>query len=230
MRKRTLVAIGGGGLDVEFPPMEKYLRSLTGKSRPKVCFIPTASADSDALIIRFMASFGALGARPAFLKLFSRTVEDIRSFLLDRDMIYVGGGNTGNMLAIWKSQGVGDVLREAWERGIVVCGGSAGSLCWYECGITDVCRNVLMLVRDCLGFLKGSHCPHYHHKTWRKDYLRFVRKGLLPAGIAADDHVAVRYEGTELIEVVAARPKSYAWLVERSGRKVREKRLKPRMI
>jgi peptidase E len=216
-------------MKVESPQMEKYLLAQTGKSKPKVCFIPTAGADSDAAILQFMTVYSVLGAQPTFLRLFSRRIWDLRSYLLGQDLIYVGGGNTGNMLAIWKYQGVDRILREAWEKGVVLAGGSAGSLCWYECGMTDIC-NPIMEPIECLGFLPGSHCPHYHHKNWRADYRKLVQKGLLPAGIALDDNVAARYEGTQRVEIVAAAPRSYAWLVERVGRKVRERRLAAKRI
>lgn len=229
MRKRCVIAIGGGGMKLESPQMEKYLLAQTGKSRPKVCFIPTAGADSDTSILQFMAAYSALGARPTFLRLFSRRIWDLRSYLLGQDLIYVGGGNTGNMLAIWKYQGVDKILREAWEEGVVLAGGSAGSLCWYECGMTDIC-NPIMEPIECLGFLPGSHCPHYHHKNWRADYRKLIQKGLLPGGIALDDHVAARYEGTHRVEIVAAAPRSYAWLVERVGRKLIERRLAAKRI
>jgi dipeptidase E len=229
MRKRCIVAIGGGGLVPERPALEKYLLAQTGRRRPKVCFIPTAGADNDLAILRFMVAFEALGARPTFLRLFSRRIWDLRSYLLGQDLIYVGGGNTGNMLAIWKYQGVDKILREAWEEGVVLSGGSAGSLCWYDCGMTDVC-NPIMEPIECLGLLPGSHCPHYHHKNWRYDYMKMVRHGLLPAGIALDDNVAARYEDTKRIEIVATAPRCHACLVERVGRKVREKRLPVKRI
>lgn len=227
--KRTLV-MGGSCLNPESPAMEKYLVSLTGKARPKVCFLPTACADADSSIIKFLTTFESIGARPSFLRLFARTVEDLRMFLLGFDLIYLGGGNTANMMAVWKAQGVDKILFEAWERGIVIAGGSAGAICWYESGVTDSFGKILKPLTGCYGVLAGSHCPHYHWKDRRAVYHRLLAKGALPAGTAIDDCAAVRYDGTTLAEVVATAPNCHAFWVERKKGRVCEKRLTARRL
>ena len=135
----TIVALGGGGFSMEpdNPLLDRYILGLTGKTRPRICFLPTASGDADGLIVKFYTAFGAERCQPVHLALFRRTVSDIRSLLLSQDVIYVGGGNTINMLAIWRAHGVDEILAEAWREGVVLAGLSAGSLCWYESGVTD---------------------------------------------------------------------------------------------
>jgi peptidase E len=152
------------------------------------------------------------------LTLFHREVSDIAELLLSQDVIYVGGGNTANMLAIWRLHGVDVVLREAWSRGIVLAGVSAGANCWFEACSTDSFGPDLAPLNDGLGFLAGSFCPHYDGELLRKPtYERWVAAGLLPAGYAADDGVGLVFRGTELAEAVSEVPGGRAFRVEPSG-------------
>jgi peptidase E len=143
--------------------------------------------------------------------------------LLEQDVIFVGGGNTASMLAVFRAHGVDQILREAWEAGIVLCGGSAGSLCWFECGTTDSFDLFeLAPLHDGLGFLAGSHCPHYDGEEQRRPlYHRLIGEGF-PAGIAIDDDAAAHFVGTELKEVVSAREGATAYRVEKAGDRVVE--------
>src|SRR5919198_619156 len=141
------------------------------------------------------------------------TLRDIRHFLLAQDVLYVGGGNTANMLAIWRVHGVDAVLREAWERGIVLAGISAGSICWFEAGVTDSFGEELAPL-SCLGFLSGSNCPHYDSEPQRRPaYRRLVDAGELPPGLAAEDGVGLHFVGTELAEAISARSNARAFRV-----------------
>ena len=126
----------------------------------------------------------------------------------------MSGGNTANMLAIWRVHGFDRILREAWEAGVVLTGGSAGMICWFEAAVTDSFGPQLEGLRDGLGFLPGSACPHYDGEERRRPRYRELVDGGFPAGIAADDGVAVRFEGSELAEVVTARPGATAYRVE----------------
>ena len=220
MSRPTIVAMGGGGfsMDPDNPLLDDYVLDLArverGRERPRVCFLATASGDSPAYIASFYAAF-ARRAEASHLALFIRTVDDIESFLLDQDVIYVGGGNTENMLAIWRVHGVDRALGRAWESGVVLAGLSAGSLCWFETGSTDSFGGLAPLSRG-LGFLAGSHSPHYDGEvTRRPHYHRLVADGTLPAGYAADDGAALVFRGTELAEVVASRPNARGYRVER---------------
>jgi len=193
--------------------MERLLLELSGAQNPRFCFIPTAGADSDYGIVRFYETFGRR-ARVTHLPLFKRQ-GDVREVLLEQDAIWVGGGNTLNMLAIWRLHGVDAALREAWERGIALGAASAGSLCWFESGVTDSYGPELQPITGCLGWLPGSNCPHYDGEAQRRPvYTRLVAGGELPPGYACDDGAALLYRGTRLEEVVASHPNARADRVE----------------
>jgi peptidase E len=220
MRKPTIVAMGGGGFSMEpdEPRLDAFVLSLTGKARPRVCFLPTASGDRDEYVARFHAAFSLHHAcEHTHLKLFPRTEEDLRAFVLSQDVVYVGGGSTANMLATWRVHGLDRVLREAWEAGVVLTGVSAGALCWFEAGVTDSFGPALAPLRDGLGFLGGSCCPHYDGEPQRRPtYRRLVADGTLPGGLAADDGAALWFEGRVLRGAVASREGARAWRVERT--------------
>ncbi|MEE3326288.1 MAG: peptidase E [Myxococcota bacterium] len=215
--------MGGGGFSMEPEnlALDQFILELAGVKRPRVCFVPTASGDSDLYIERFYECFGALPCKPSDLGLFRRTGHDLRERVLAQDIIYVGGGNTFNMLALWRAHGLDTLLRETYEQGTILCGLSAGSLCWYESGVTDSFGPLGELL-DGLGFLSGSHCPHYDGEVNRKPtYERLVGEGVLPQGIAADDGVGLVYREGQLVEVVTSRPEAGAYRVTaESGLKV----------
>ncbi|MGH8900892.1 MAG: Type 1 glutamine amidotransferase-like domain-containing protein [Egibacteraceae bacterium] len=233
MPDRQIVAMGGGGFSFgpDWACLDDYILGLTGKPHPRVCFVPTASGDSNEYIVRFYEAFPPTRAAASHLALFGRKVADLRAFLLDHDVIYVGGGNTANMLAVWRLHGVDRILREAWQAGVVLCGLSAGSLCWFEGGTTDSFGPDLVALDDGLGLLLGSHCPHYDGEPQRRPaYHRFVRDGRLPAGVAADNGVGLRFLGTELAEVVTSHEGHGAYRVHREGAEVRETPLDARLL
>src|SRR5918999_2983425 len=157
-----IVAIGGGGFSEEPTnlALDRYVLGLTPRERPKVCFLGTASGDADGYVRRFRAAFAALGAEPSALSLFRPHTADLRAFLLEQDVVYVGGGNTRSLLALWREWGLDAILRAAWEGGAVLAGISAGMICWFEQGITDSVPGRLSPLAG-LGFLPGSACPHY---------------------------------------------------------------------
>ncbi len=215
----TIVAIGGGGcsFEPENQALDAYLLGLTGKTVPKVCFIPTASGDDAAYMLRFYSTFAAYDCKATHLALFHRSVRDIRALLLDQDVIYVGGGNTAAMLAIWRQHGVDAVLREAWQAGVLLCGVSAGANCWFEACSTDSFGLDLDPLNDGLGFLPGSFCPHYDGEERRRPTLReFISTGRMADGWAADNHVALRFEGTSLVEAVSSKPTARGYRVART--------------
>lgn len=216
----TIVAIGGGGcgLEPENHALDEYLRLLTGKQRPSVCFVPTASGDNDAYIVRFYGAFATQRWVPSHLRLFMRTARDLRDVIMAQDVVYVGGGNTAAALAIWRQHGLDSVLREAWERGILLCGPSAGGNCWFEGCSTDSFGLDLDPLNDGLGFLPGSFCPHYDGEARRRPTLReFVTSDRLPAGWAADNYVALRFEGDAFAEAVTSKPGAQAYRVSKGA-------------
>ena len=232
MEEKHIVAFGGarpvgGGMH----PLYGYVLSLADKNRPKVCCIPTATGDAPANLVRFYSRFPASLCEPSHLALFERTVTDIREYLLSQDVIFVLGGNTANMLAAWRVHGVDHALKEAWEAGVVLCGGSAGSLCWFECGTTDSFDlNDLRPLYDGLGFIPGSHCPHYDGEAQRRPlYQGLITEGF-PPGYAIDDDAAIHFTGTEVSEVVSSRAGATAYRVELMEEKVVETSLYARPI
>lgn len=232
-REPCIIALGGGGFSMEpdEPRLDDYILSHARRSPARVCFLPTASGDSNDYVVRFYEAFPATRCIATHLPLFRRTHPDLRAHVLAQDVIYVGGGNTANMLAVWRAHGLDAILREAWSSGVVLCGLSAGSLCWYEGGVTDSFGPSLAPIADGLGLLAGSHCPHYDGEAERRPaYHRAVASGALPAGIAADDGVALRYQGTELVEVVSSRPEARAWRVTRRGDDAHEEAIVPRLL
>ena len=229
---RLIVAMGGGGFSDEpgNPLLDDFVLGLTGKSRPRVCFVPTASGDSDGYVKRFYDAFPPERAEASHLALFRRAVPDLRAFVLAQDVVYVGGGNTVNLLAVWRAHGLDSVLREAWEAGVVLCGLSAGGLCWFAGGSTDSFGNGLAPLRDGLGLLPGSFCPHYDSEAERlASFQRFVADGL-PSGYAADDGAGLYFIGEKMTEAVASRPTARAYRVERGQEGVTETALPTRLL
>jgi peptidase E len=217
---RRVVAMGGGGfsMEPENPLLDDYVLSLARASRPRVCFLPTASGDAQSYLVRFYRAFSAHDCVPTDLALFERTVSDLESFVLAQDVIYVGGGNTANLLAVWRVHGLDRVLARAWEEGIVLCGLSAGMNCWFEESVTDSFDlGRLRPLHDGLGLLPGSCCPHYDGDEQRRPaYRQLVASGEFTSGWAADDGAALVFHGEDLSEVVSSRKTAAAYRVERS--------------
>ena len=209
---KHIVAIGGAGLSERL--LRRFVLDLTGKAQPRVLYLPTANGDAAEGIVVFYEAFAGDGCQPSHLTLFMRKHEDLTPALLQQDVIYVGGGNTANMLAIWRLHGVDELLRQAWEQGTVMCGSSAGSICWFEAGITDSFGPRLAELRDGLRFLPGSNCPHYDSEALRRPvFTRAVANGF-PGGLAAEDAVAFHFEDRELRQTVSARPGGRAFRLE----------------
>jgi peptidase E len=204
VNERHIVAMGGG----QWPgdPIYRFIFDLTGAARPKILSVPTAAGDGDRSVAAFFRAFPARRWEPAVLQLFDRTVQDLRSFVLGHDVVLVGGGNTLNMLAVWRAHGLDEILREAWDAGVVLAGGSAGANCWFEASTTDS----YLLGRadplpDGLGIVPGSFCPHFDSEPSRRpSYHRLVGEGALPPGIACDDLAAVHVVDTEVADVLAS--------------------------
>jgi dipeptidase E len=212
---RQIIALGGGGfsMEPENPLLDLYILIQAGKSNPKICYVPTASGDADICIKWFYDFFKQQVCQPSHLSLFKPPTRDLEGFLLDKDIIYVGGGNTKNLLALWKEWHLDTFMRKAWEQGIVLAGISAGSICWFEEGVTDSYGDKLEPLK-CLGFLKGSNCPHYDGEADRRPaYQQFVTSHQIKPGIAADDGVAIHYIDQEISKIVSSRPNAKAYQV-----------------
>ena len=224
------ILIAGGGYGTAFI---RYMAELTGKPRPKLCYLPTASADRPDGIISWFRSCAPLNVEPYAQESFiastrmNRTWEEV---FLSMDGIVVSGGNTLNQQAIWKAQGCGVVLKEAWDLGIVLGGASAGSLCWFEEGTTDSRPKELSIVK-CLGFLKGSHSPHYDAEPGRRPlYQKLIASGEMKPGYACDNDAGIYFEDNEVKRVVHTRANAKVYYVSLVNGKIAERVLEPEMI
>ncbi len=221
---RQIVAFGGGGFSMESgnPLLDDYVLGLSQAKRPKVCFLPSASGDADHYIVRFYRAFSADRCEASHISLFRREQgpEDLRAHLLAQDLIYVGGGSVVSLLGVWRAHGIDAILRDAWERGVVLCGLSAGSLCWFSDAVTGfhgAPRGV-----EGLGLLPFSNCVHYERDSRRRNaYHDFLRAGMR-SGYAAEDGVALHFAGTELHRVVASRPEARGYRLDTVGERVVE--------
>lgn len=226
MKKSQIIAMGGGGFSMEpdNPLLDKYFLEQTAKRKPTVCFLPTASGDADGYIVKFYAAFGKLRCQPTHLSLFHPPA-NLEAFVLSQDAIYVGGGNTKSLLALWREWKLDRILRKAWRQGVVLGGISAGSICWFEEGLTDSIAGRLTVLR-CLGLLNGSNCPHYDGEAKRRPvYQRLIRQGKMKAGLAADDGIALHFIGRKLTRVVSSRPNASAYKVRETAGAVKEEKI-----
>jgi len=222
-RPPQIFAISPAGRPAGTPPDRRsalldHAISLTGVPRPKVCFVTTAVGDDPAAIASLYTVLrDAADAEASHLQLFPQpNVRDVRSFLLSRDLIWVSGGSVVNLLAVWRAHRLDEIIRECWDAGVVLGGGSAGSICWHTGGTTDSFSDDLDPVTDALGLLPYSNGVHhdYAHQPRRALFQRLVDDGTLPAGYASDDGVGLHYVGTELVEAVTSAPGADAYRVE----------------
>ena len=231
-RPRQILALGGGGFSMEAGNalLDDHALALTGVECPKVCFLPTASGDADHYIVRFYRAFPAGRCQPSHISLFRRDggATDLAAHLGDQDLVYVGGGSVISLLGTWTAHGVDGMLRAAWEAGVVMTGLSAGSLCWFDHGMTAF-HGESRAVRG-LGFLPYSNAVHYADKPERRAaFLGAVADGLTP-GYGTGDGAALHFVGTTLAEVVASRETARAYRVTPEGPEVTETELATRFL
>jgi dipeptidase E len=224
------ILIAGGGFNRAFI---SYMAALSGKKRPRICYLPTASADHADGAINFYQQCATLDVEPhvqaSFIESLSQT-QGWDEVFLSMDGIVVSGGNTLNQQAIWKAQGIDVVLRAAWDRGVVLGGASAGSLCWFEEGTTDSRPKALSIVQ-CLGFLPGSHSPHYDREAGRRPlYQQLIGSGAMKPGYACDNDAGIYFEDTAVTRVVSTRPEAKVYYVSVVNGAVVEKTLEPEHI
>ena len=214
---RHIVAMGGGGFLMDDPLLDAAVLGLVTSPTPRVCLVPTASGDAAAVEDRFHAAFD--GCDTSVLRLFDREVEDIAGFLASQDLVYVTGGNTVNLLAVWRAHGVDVALRAASEAGVVLAGMSAGANCWFEACTTDSYRlGTAEPLQDGLGFVAGSFTPHYGGEEARRPAVRaLVGTGVLPPGFACDDFAALHVVDGVVAEAWASREGALAYRVEPDG-------------
>jgi peptidase E len=208
-RPPQIVAFGGGGFSMEWGNtlLDDHVLELTGVARPKVCFLPTASGDADHYVVRFYRAFAASLCEPSHISLFRREtgVGDPRAHLLEQDLVYVGGGSLVSLMGTWRAHGIDLALREAWQAGVVMCGGSAGSLCWFTRAISGFHEGPSRQL-DGLGMLPWSNAVHYEDEPGRRAAFHDAVATGMPPGYGASDGAALVFTGTELSEVVSSRP------------------------
>ena len=224
------ILVAGGGFGTAFIGL---MAELTGKPRPRLCYLPTASADREAGIIRWYENCAPLDVEPhhqaSFISSYAQE-ESWADVFLSMDGIVVSGGNTLNQQAIWRAQGIDEVLREAWNRGVILGGASAGSLCWFEEGTTDSRPRELSRI-ECLGFIPGSHSPHYDAEEERRPtYHRLIQTGVLGPGWACDNDAGILFEGSEPARFVATRDGARVYYVERVDGRIVERAYEPERI
>ena len=221
---RTIFAYGGALTK----PFIKYVIALTKKENPRICFLPTASGDNANAISAWYDACEDLPMKPYVQRVFINSAPNQKTFeenLLSMDAIIVGGGSTLNMMAIWKAQGIDTILRKAYDKGIVMAGGSAGSLCWFQSGYSDSRPKHLSIVNG-LDFINASHCPHYHSEPMRKPlYLDAILKGELAPGYACDDMAGIVFENERYLKTVALNDTNNAWYITVINGKIDEKLL-----
>jgi peptidase E len=224
------ILIAGGNYNT---PFIRYMAQLTGKPRPKLLYLPTANGDSPSGVITWYRNCAPLNVEPSHQESFIESPRQTRSWeevFLSVDGIVCSGGNTLNQQAIWKAQGIDAVLRQAWDRGIVLGGASAGSLCWFEEGTTDSRPKELSKV-ECLGFLKGSHSPHYHTEPDRRPlYHKLILSGQMKPGYACDNDAGIYFEDNTVKRVVSTKPTAKVYYVSVEGGKIVEKVMEPEHI
>ncbi|MGD1904477.1 MAG: Type 1 glutamine amidotransferase-like domain-containing protein [Leptolyngbyaceae cyanobacterium] len=236
--KGHIVAMGGGGFSMEpdNPLLDDFILSLAPRSPARVCFIPTASADSAQYLVKFYRAFSGR-AIATDLTLFDppsvprqpASTSEIASFVAEQDILYVGGGNTANLLAMWRVHGLDQVLYEAWREGKVLCGISAGMICWFRDGLTDS-FGALASLGDGLGFIDASACPHYDSEPDRPTAFHNAIAAGLPGGYAADDSAALHFCGQDLVEAVTSRAGASAYRVDLVDGQVQETKLATRFL
>jgi len=232
-KPQQIIALGGGGfmMEPENPLLDQYILSSTGVARPKICFVGTASGDSSICIDWFYKAFGAMSSVPTHLSLYKPPTQDLRSFLLEQDAVYVGGGSTRNLLALWKEWELGQILEEALHAGIVLAGISAGSICWFEQGLSDSIKTGELHPLKCLGFLPGSNCPHYDGEAERRPvYQRLIAGGDISDGFAADDGAALHFIDGVFAKAVSSRQRARVYRVGRTAEGVQEKALETEFL
>ena len=224
MFTKNIVAIGGGGFGRSLGDLkiEKYIISLINKNRPKICFIPTASGDNDLYKLNFYRAFSKLNCITSHLDFFSRT-ENLEKKVLTQDIIFVGGGNTKTMLAVWKDWNLDKILKIAYEKGIVMSGVSAGAICWFNKGITDSFANKLEII-DCLGIIEGVACPHYDEEEEREPFVNeIIKKHRIKSCICIEGNCALHIKNDYIYESVNfGKQKKCLRIFEDKGRFVKD--------
>ena len=220
-----IIVIGGGGFGGHSQNflIEDYILKQARCDNPSICFLPTASAENDAYIARFFEVFSQLQCQPKVLRLFQRT-PDVKSLILNSDIIYVGGGNTKSMLAVFKAWGIDQLLQQSNQQGTVLAGVSAGMICWYEQGITDSYQDKMDIL-PCLSMIPGCACPHYDSEGDRQPLVhQLIQDNIIQECIAVEDGAAIHYKDHKHHRSIAFQPQKNAYTVKLVGGSITEEK------
>ena len=223
---KQIIAIGGGGFgrNPGNGTIEKYILDQSDKNRPNICFIPTATGDDESYKVSYYATLTKLNCTPTHIDFFKRTT-DLEKLIKDQDIIFVGGGNTKSMLAVWREWGLDKILKKAYQNGTIMCGVSAGAICWFEKGVTDSWADKLNIM-NCLGFIKGSCCPHYDEEPERKPSLsKFIENKDIQNCYAIEGACALHIKNEEVYSAISFRGKKTTFYVDYQSGKTVEKKL-----
>ena len=226
-KPRQIVALGGGmfSMEPENGLLDKYILNLALKEKPKICFLGTASNDGPEYREMFYKFFNQHNCEPSHLS-FLDSPANLEKFIMEKDIIHVGGGNTKLIMEIWQKTGADKILKKAWEAGIILTGMSAGAICWFDDGITNPAPGKLDRL-PCLGILKGSFCPHYEDRAdLKKAFHKLISEGTIKEGYGVEDSAALHFVDTELIRVISSKPGATAYKVSRARSRITDTKLK----
>lgn len=224
---RQVIALGGGGfsMEPENPLLDKYILNSSGKENPKICFFANAGGDAQDYIDRFYDAFQKQNCIPSHISLLDLPKGNLEEIILSNDIVFVGGGSTRILMQQWKQFGIDKIMCKAWEKGIVLSGMSAGAIVWFQDGLYNPTDKELMRI-DCLGFVKGSFCPHYDERTeLRFSYRNLITAGNIKAGYGAEDYCGLHFIGNDLYNVISSRKNAAAYSVRKAGRSLSEKKI-----
>jgi len=228
-KQDEIIFTWGGDINLKFV---QYVGDLTKKENPKICYLPTASADNPDNIKYWENICNTLKLDTTILKVWVSSSAENQSFekiLLNSDAIVVGGGNTLNMLGIWKAQGIDTILKKALKSGIILSGGSAGSICWFRKGISDS-RPVNLSIVDGLGFLPYSNCPHYSQESRRNLYHQMIKEGKMTPGYATDELAGILFKNGKALEFISQSDIHNSYFVNLENGKIKETKLKSKIL
>ena len=226
-KSRNIIAIGGGGFGANPGQgiIEEYILKQTKKKNPKICFIPTATGDNEAYKVNYYSTFTNLDCSPSHLDFFKRT-PDLKELILNQDAIFVGGGNTKSMLAVWREWGLDKILKKAYLNGTVMSGVSAGAICWFQNGITDSWASNLKMM-PCLNFIKGTCCPHYDEEPERKPAVKnFLLRNKVKNVYAVDGGAALHIKDEKIFKSIIFKKNKSSYLVDVKKKNINEKSFK----
>ncbi len=224
--KGQIISIGGGGFgrNPNKPTIEEYIVNQSNTSKPNILFIPTASAEDKGYTVNFYKAFGQFNTSLSVLNFFQRTPR-LDSLINKQDIIYVGGGNTKSMIAVWKEWKLDKLLHKAYSRGAVLCGVSAGAICWFEKGITDSWASNLNIM-DCLSLLPGTCCPHYDSEADRRPIVhKLIENDTISDCYASEDGSAIHFDNGQLKATISFYKDSKSYLIKKTNNKIVEDEL-----